>query len=132
MYEVVPNRAKNRIYIRLEGFMSDQEVHEFVEKQIAAIKTMKPGFDVINDISNFKPASPEAAKEIEQMLKFSDDYGTRCVMRVIGPNVIARMQFDRMHRTTDGKYITIEVASREEAEKKLDEMSAAANQGKRK
>src|SRR5512135_414133 len=113
MYLVIPNRVKNRIYLRLEGFMPDEEVHQFVQEQIAAIKTMKPGFDVINDISNFKPASPEAAKEIERMLKFSDAYGTRYVMRVIGPNVISRMQFDRLHRTSDGKYTTIEVASRE-------------------
>ncbi len=132
MYQVIPNRAKNRIYMRLEGFLTDQEVHEFVEQQIAAIKTMKPGFDVINDISNFKPASPEGAKEIERMLKFSDEYGTRYVMRIIGPNYIARMQFNRLHLATNAKYITEEVASREEAEKRLDELSAAANKEKRK
>ncbi len=130
MYEVIPNRAKNRIYLRLDGFLSDQEVHEVVEKQIAAIKTMKPGFDVINDISNFKPASPDGAKEIERMLKFSDEYGTRYVMRIIGPNYIARMQFNRLHISTNSKYITEEVASREAAEKRLDELCAAANKEK--
>jgi hypothetical protein len=131
MYEVIPNQAKNRIYMRLEGFLSDQEVHAFVEQQIAAIKMMKPGFDVINDISNFKPASPEGAKEIERMLKFSDEKGTRYVMLIIGPNYIARMQFDRLHRTTDSKYITEEVKSREDAERRLDELRAAANIEKR-
>ncbi len=130
MYQVIPNRAKNRIYMRLEGFMTDEEVHKFVQEQIAAIKTMKPGFDVINDISNFKPASPEGAKEIEKMVKFSDEYGTRYVMRVIGPNYIARMQFDRLHKITEAKYITEEVASRQEAERRLDELCAAAKLAK--
>lgn len=45
-------------------------------------------------------------------------------------DVFSRMQFDRLHRASEGKYVTIEIASREEAERRLDELGASANAAK--
>ena len=130
MYEVIPNRAKNRIFFRMDGFLTDEEVHEVVERMIAGIKSLQPGFDVINDLSSFKPVSPEGVKEIERLLRFSNEYGVRYVMRVSPPNIISRMQFDRIYRTTESNSLTEYVASREEAERRLDELNAAAHKEK--
>lgn len=124
MYEILPNRAKNRIYFRMEGFLGDEEVREVVDKMIEEIGKLQPGFDLINDLSSFKPVSPQGAKEIERMIEFSNQRNIRYVIRVTGPNVISRMQFDRINKMYGSSNVTEYVQSREEAERRLDELSA--------
>lgn len=126
MHEIIPNPAKNRIYYRMEGFLNDEEVRHVVDKMIIEIGKLQPGFDLINDLSSFKPVSPVGAKEIERMIQFSVDRKVRYVIRVTGPNVLSRMQFDRINKMYGASNVTEYVQSREEAERRLDELSAAA------
>ncbi len=126
MHEIIPNRARNRIYIRMDGFLKDEEVRQAIDQFIAEIKTMRPGFDVINDLTTFKPVSPQGTKEIERMIRYSNQHGVRHVMRVTGPNYIARLQFERLNKTAASSNLTEYVATREEAERRLDELNLTA------
>jgi hypothetical protein len=126
MYEIIPNHAKNRIYYRMDGFLKDEEVREVVDRMIEEIKQLRPGFDLINDLSTFKPATPEGAKEIERMVQFSIERKVRHVIRVAGPDVISRMQFDRINRLYGSSNVVEYATSREEAERRLDALSASS------
>jgi hypothetical protein len=110
----------------MEGFIKDEEVHEIVEKLVNELKTVPPGFDFINDITKFKPASPDGSKEMQWCVKYILEHGLRHAMRVVGGNPISRMQFDRLARTAGSSSVTEEVASREEAERRLDVLNTTA------
>ena len=130
MHEIIPNRAKNRIYFKMDGFLEDEEVRQVVNKMIEEIRLLQPGFDLINDLSSFKPVSPVGAKEIERMIHFSVERKIRYVIRVTGPNVLSRMQFDRINKMYGASNVTEYVSSREEAERRLDELTVAAKKAK--
>ncbi len=125
MYQVRSNRTKNRLYIQLDGYMSETEAREAANTLITEAKKLKPGYDIISDITGFKPMSPEGAREIEHAQKYVIQNGVRHIMRVVGPNVIGRMQFQRTSKASGSSSLTEEVASLEEAEHRLDELTAA-------
>lgn len=119
---------KNRIYFRMQGFLEEQEVHEAAERVISEVNKMPGKFDFINDISQFKPASLSASREIERCVKYTAEHGLRHVIRILGPNVISKMQFDRVSKTVGSASITEEVATIEEAEQRLDELTSPIDQ----
>ncbi len=110
--------AKNRLYMILGGFFQDEEVEKAVDKVMEEVNKLKPGFDVINDISEFKPASPKAAEEIKRGQLFVVQNGMRKTIRIFGESVIAEAQFDRQSKASGYKADT--AASIAEAERILD------------
>jgi hypothetical protein len=117
--EVRADVSKNRLYLELAGFFNDEEMKQIVDHAIEEIKKLKPGFDGINDISEFRPTTAEGAKELERALQFARDFGFRRAIRVVGPSaVLGQMQFARKSREVDHEP---EFASSiEEAEEMLD------------
>ena len=99
-YEIRADSNKNRLYVVLEGFFTDQQVKEAADKTIEEIDKLRPGFDVINDISKFKPASTEGAKNIARGQQYALKCGVNRVIRVISDEVIGRMQFERLGHHT--------------------------------
>jgi hypothetical protein len=87
--------ARNRLYIVLDGFFQDDELTKAADTCISEGAKLKQGFDIINDISNFKPASPKGAEEIKRAGIYVKQNGVRRVIRVVGEAVLAQAQFDR-------------------------------------
>ncbi len=120
-YSIYANGLKNRLYLTLQGFLTDAELHKAYALTIAEIKKLQPGFDVINDISDFKPATPLGAEDIQRAQVFAKEHGAKRIIRVVGKDkvasVIATMQFSRTSRTAG--YEAEIVATVEEAEKLL-------------
>ncbi len=120
MYAITANQTKNRLYMQLKGFMEDDEMHAAAEVLIIEVNKLRPGFDVINDISECKPATKQGSLEIARCQKYVIEHGVRHVMRVLGTNAITRMQFSRTSKEAGSEAVTEEVSSFEEAEKRLD------------
>jgi hypothetical protein len=120
-YNIYANVSKNRLYLILHGFFTDDEVHKSITRTIAEIKKLRPGFDIINDISDFKPATPVGAEDIKQAQLFAKEHGAKRIIRVLGKDKIAStisaMQFSRTSRIAG--YEADMVATVEEAEKLL-------------
>ena len=55
--EIHANVAKNRMYMELEGFFSDEEMAQMYNTFAQEMKKLGPGFDLIVNTSKFKPAS---------------------------------------------------------------------------
>lgn len=114
-FQVFP--AKNRLFVRMDGFTRDDEATKAAEDIIAALARLKPGFDVITDISRMKPGSSVGAEQIMRVQQAYKDHGVGRVVRVVGENVLGKMQ---MQRTAAEVGIdTAYVASLEEAERLL-------------
>ncbi len=120
-YRIYANVPKNRLYLILNGFFTDDEVHTASDLTISEIKKLQPGFAIINDISTFKPATPAGAEDIKRAQVFAKEHGAKRVIRVVGEDkvasAIAAMQFARTQQAAG--YQAEIVSTVEEAEKLL-------------
>lgn len=116
-YIIKADNDKNRLYITLNGFFSDQEVSAAVDAIIDGAKQLKTGFDVINDISNFKPASQDAKSEMKRAQVFVKENGAKRVIRVVGEATISSMQLSSTAK--EAGYEADTVATMADAEKLL-------------
>jgi hypothetical protein len=116
-YVIQADTAKNRLNITLNGFFSDAEVTAAVDKIIDEAKKLKPGFVVINDVSNFKPASQTAVGEMKRAQVFVKENGAARIIRVVGEATLASMQLSRSGK--EAGYDADTVGSLAEVEKLL-------------
>lgn len=122
MYNAYADIAKNRLYIELSGFMMDGEVAAAADMCIAEGKKLHKGFDIINDISTFKPATPAGADEIKRAQMALGEMGVGHVIRVVGASSIATMQFNRTQNAAG--YVADTTATKADAEKMLENLRA--------
>ena len=120
-YEIRIDTKKNRAILRLSGFFTDDEIKELVKEvgDGGIIGQLKPGFDVINDIRTFKPASPKGAKELIDIQSQIRGIGVGRVIRIVGSDVLGKKQFER--NSKEAGYRAAVASSIEEAERMLDD-----------
>ena len=116
-YRVRADVRKNRLYLVLDGFFDEDEAQEIADRTIEEVQKLKPGFDVINDISNFKPTSQQGADQIRRAGLFVRDSGVGRLIRVVPSASIGSMQFTRKSR--EAGYDAEVASSVEEAERML-------------
>lgn len=118
MIEIKKNSAKNRLYVKLRGFLQDEEVKSACEQILKAAKGLAPGFDIINDISEFKPASAKATEYITHLQEEVMKLHVRKIVRVVENNILAKMQLTRTSQKAG--YNAYHVSTIQEAEAMLD------------
>jgi hypothetical protein len=118
MFKVHADLARNRLYLTLSGFFSFEEAKACGDETVAATHKLKPGYDVITDISSFKPGTQEVAKDIERVQAHFKSTGARRGVRVVGANAASSMQFARL--ATQVGFTSCNVATLADAEKLLD------------
>ena len=118
-YDVRANTINNRLYLRLAGMMNDAEAAAVADRIISEIRKLKPGFAVINDISELKPASLAATEHLRRAQEASVKAGSGRVIRIVGSQAITQMQWNRTLKQTQGAVAEV-VSSLREAERILD------------
>jgi hypothetical protein len=116
--EVRTDVFKNRLYVMLEGFFSTEEMKKQVDNLVQEVKKLKPGFDVINDISRFKPTTPQGAEEMTRAQQSLQAAGVGRIIRIVESASLSEMQFTRTAK--EAGYAAETATSVEEAEKMLD------------
>ncbi len=119
MHEITFDTIKNYMVLTLKGFMQEEEIKEVAAKVISGIDTLTPGFTVINDISEFKPATASAAEVIKGTQAAVFNKGVGRVIRVEGDAALASMQFNRTQKEAKATYEVIHVGTMHEALKLL-------------
>lgn len=120
MYKIRVDIAKNRLYVTLVGFFSSEEIRQCGDETIAATKRLRPGYDVVTDITQFKAGTPEVAADIKRVQLHFQTSGARQGVRIVGGNPIAKMQFRRT--SSEVAYNSVDVSTLEEAEKLLESL----------
>jgi hypothetical protein len=118
LYTIKADVQKNRLYVILVGFFHYDEMKACTDKTIEAVKKLKPGFDVITDLSKFNPVGKDTLDEVARGQSFFKQSGIRHGIRVEGKAALANLQFSRTGKAVD--YNPNIVATMEEAEKLLD------------
>jgi hypothetical protein len=119
MYKVHADIARNRLYITLAGFLSLEEAKACGDEAIALSKKLKAGYDVLTDITEFKPGTQDVAKDIERVQAHFKNSGARRGARVVGQNAASSMQFNRTGKAAG--FSAVNVATLADAEKFLSE-----------
>ena len=94
-YDVRANQAKNRLYLKLAGMMSEAEAKTVADTIIQEIAKLRPGWAVINDISELKPADEKATAHLKRAQEASAKAGCVRVVRVVGKQAITNLQWNR-------------------------------------
>lgn len=125
MYDMTADRENNRLYIDLAGRMDAEEIEAAAEAAVSEAETLDDEFDIINDLSGFKPPSPEAAEPIKDAQGSLREMGVDRVVRVIDEETskIVLHAFER--RSTDVGYSGERADSVAEAERLLDTQEIA-------
>lgn len=118
MFTVKADIQKNRLYVKLVGYFDYKAMKECTDKVIEGVRKLKPGYDVINDISEFKPVGQDTLKEVERGQAYFKKSGIRHGVRVEGKNKLTHLQFNRIGKNVD--YAADAAETMEEAEKLLD------------
>ena len=126
-YDVEIDRGKNRLYLTLEGMLDPETADQHVEDMLDVAEELEPGFDMVNDISAFKPLSQETTDAIERGKAGLTDMGVSAVVRVVGDSVVSKMQFDRVGTESEGYHVAT-AETREQAEALLDEFRRQAEE----
>jgi len=111
------NVAKNRMYMELVGFFDDEEMKQVYDTFADEVKQLKAGFDVITDVSQFKPTTAEGAETMGRTQQLAKKSGLNRVIRVVGAEV-GSVQVARKERESGIQ--ANEAASMAEAESILD------------
>jgi hypothetical protein len=109
--------GKNRLYVVLQGFIQADEAKEAADLTIAEAKKLRPGFDIINDISTVKATSEQGVMELLRCQVFLKERGVRRVIRVVPEVSVGSLQIARTSKQAG--YEADTAASIEEAEAML-------------
>lgn len=115
-YEVKTDAGKNRLYLTMAGFPTEEDVVDVknrIEKALAGLKT---GFTLMNDSKNFKTADQALQVKIGEIMKLVAAKQPSKVARIMG--AVAGMQFGRISK--EAGYEAANFQTKEEAEAYLD------------
>ncbi|MGA2158900.1 MAG: hypothetical protein ABSG90_06760 [Dehalococcoidia bacterium] len=85
--DIRSDTAKNRLYLILAGTFDDSEMKQIADKTIVEVKKLRPGFDIINDISECKPATLKGIEEIKRAQLAIKEGKVKRVIRIVGQSV---------------------------------------------
>jgi hypothetical protein len=91
---------------------------ECTDRTIEESKKLQPGYDVITDISQFKPVGQKTLAEVKRGQVHFAQSGVRHAMRVRGAAILTATQFARAGKSTN--YLPATVATMADAETYLD------------
>lgn len=81
-YDVEAVPRENRLYIDLDGRLSAAEIAAAAGETEQSLDALDEDFDVVNDLSGFRPPRPEAAAPIKDAQAAIVDAGVGTVVRV--------------------------------------------------
>jgi len=118
-YEFAVDPAKNRAYLTTVGaFEKASEVPTYFMDADRAIGELTRGFTVLLDLTQSKPASPEARDLREALAKKLAQAGMSKTAQVLPRDAVLKMQIDQAMQKADA--LKMVFASKDEAEAWLD------------
>jgi hypothetical protein len=120
-YEIEADALANRLYIDLSGRMDAEKIDEAADVTLEKAKTLDEGFDIVTDLSGFKPSSPGAAKPIKRAQATLQEIGIDRVVWVTDAETsqVVVNAFER--RSRDVGYSGETADSVDDADRLLDE-----------
>ena len=116
--DTVVDVGKNRLFVRVHGRIDDSEAKSIADSIIQQMERLRPGFDVVTDLTQAEPLGPEGVVQLKRIMEAHIARKSRRTVRIVGRSTQVALQFSRT-----GKELRHEpylCFSREEAERWLD------------
>jgi hypothetical protein len=98
VFEVEARVGKNRLVVRLWGEIDDAEAPRIADAAIAAMDRLRPGFDILSDLSGVTRLHARAAEPLRRIIEVARTRRFRRGVRVVGRSVDAALLFERTSR----------------------------------
>ncbi|MDF2984524.1 MAG: hypothetical protein K0R50_34 [Eubacterium sp.] len=109
MYTIEYNRAKNRIYVSVEGALQLEEMPEYNKKFNAAVDSAKQGFTVCVDNTKASINSAEVSEKLDISKAYAASHGMRNAAMVLNSTVF-KMQMKRLFKELGNVFESVEAA----------------------
>ena len=119
-YEIRADRVANTLYLEFSGTLTAEEMETAAGETVEAADGLEDRFRIINDISEFTPPSPEAAKPIKEAQVELKELGVGDVVRVVAEETSAVTENAFQRRSRQAGYEGKTATSVAEAERKLE------------
>lgn len=98
VHRIRADQSKNRLFVILQGELTEAQILEAVDQIIACVGKLEPGFSVVTDTATFKAATAKGAQDIQQVEGFVARSGVGRVVRVVDASGRSALQFVRAGR----------------------------------
>jgi hypothetical protein len=110
--------GKNRIFIRIEGQIDEAQARGVGDAIIKEMDRLRPGFDVVSDLSKAEPLGPEGLAQFRRIVEAQRQRKAGRAVRIVGKAAQTALQFARTSKEVAHEpYLAF---SKEEAERLLD------------
>ncbi len=117
--KVITDLKKNRLYIIFDSDVKKNDVEQIYTDIRFGVADLKPGFDVVNDLSNATIGHLSGASTFKKISNFLSNNQVGRVIRVIGGTSLLFKQVSKLSDSISG-YKPEYVKTVEEAEQLLD------------
>jgi hypothetical protein len=121
-FDVTYNEDKDRLYYKVDGFVSNEDVEEIMEAMDEFLRDHEGKFTAVIDMKDFKVSEDvkEAIKSIQQVIKsgklLADAF-------IVAQSSIGKMQFEQIEKDTEAKTERRVFSNQQDAEKWLDSVA---------
>lgn len=116
--EIHANVGKNRLFIRIEGRLDGDQARMAADAMIKEMDRLRPGFDVVSDLTKAEPMGPEGSAALKRVLEAQRARKYGRAVRIVGKSAAVAVQFARDSKEFHHEpYLAF---SLEEAERLLD------------
>jgi len=116
--DTVVDVGKNRLFVRIHGRIDDSEAKSIADAIIQQMDRLRPGFDVVKDLTQAEPLGPEGVVQLKRIMEAHIARKSRRSVRIVGRSTQVALQFARTGKELQHEpYLCF---SREEAERWLD------------
>jgi hypothetical protein len=122
MYTVKMDPLRNRLYVTMSGHMLPREMKDCTDRTISAARKLKPGYDVITDISRCQVLTHETLAEVKRAQEYLARFSAGHSLRVRGGAILTSIQFANAGKSMS--YLPCTVATIADAERYLDKQKA--------
>lgn len=119
---VTANIKKKRLYITLKGIIPKKEADRLYTDIRFCVSDLEPGFAVITDLTQCRIGHLNAIGTAKKIMQFLLEKKVGKIIRIIGQGKVIYLQMLKLSDKMNG-YEPIYVATLEEAEELLDELS---------
>lgn len=99
---VKADTENNILFIKLIGVISKAHAEELKELIMRRVNKLQPGFDIINDMTNFRLANGEALAIAEEVMKHLMTLEIGKIVRVVGSSQNAVIQAADVTKKIEG------------------------------
>ncbi|MBD3422051.1 MAG: hypothetical protein GF398_18215 [Chitinivibrionales bacterium] len=93
MVTLKADRSRNILFAKFEGYIKDGEAEKAAQKLHVELQQLRPGFDIINDLTGYKFADVAAAQRLIGIMAHLKSRRVGRVVRVVNEDAVGVRQF---------------------------------------